>query len=89
MADTNLWGTAIRRRMTEWNWNQTSMARFLDVPLSTLNGWLKGYRTPSDHAKEMLVGRLHIHGSEVAPDWLRSAVVPSLPPAPTRENEAA
>lgn len=68
--------------MTAWDWNQSQMADFLGVPLSTLNGWLKGYRSPSDSAKGELVRLLGIHGSEVAPEWLRDAVMPQVPPAP-------
>lgn len=83
MSSTH-WGRAIRRRMDAWGWNQPTMATYLDVPLSTLNGWLKGYRSPSDHAKAELVSKLHIHGSEVAPEWLRDAVVPEVPPTPSR-----
>lgn len=68
--------------MTAWGWNQSQMADYLDLPLSTLNGWLKGYRSPSDHAKGELVRRLGIHGTEVAPEWMRDAVMPQVPTTP-------
>lgn len=86
---TNVWGAAIRRRMSAWGWNQPTMATFLDVPLSTLNGWLRGRRSPSDAMKGEIVRRLGIHGAEVAPEWLREAIVPEVPPAPPTPEKAA
>lgn len=75
--------------MEAWGWNQRQMAEYLRIPLSTLNGWLKGYRTPADDVKGDLVHRLGIHGAEVAPDWLRDAVVPQIPETPPVSDEVA
>lgn len=76
------WSRAIKRRLDAWDWTQAQMAEHLGVAPQRLNDWCRGIAEPSDDAKAILVKRLGIDPQEVAPDWLRGAISPVIPPAP-------
>lgn len=82
------WSRAIRSRMRAWGWSQRQVAELLDVPVTTVNTWVKGHSRPSDDAKALLVERLMLNPRAVAPDWLKPALddaehAPPPPPLPT------